>query len=170
MSLLKYREKIQTECSLIGSPVLKVGAIKIDANSKSLKSRCGCRHLKSCDYFRRKKNNFYFIEISDFHAQLENLKKELLHDEASKIIKDEIRLKLSDTLLLHYKLKEKFDFTNNIKLKNRALLTVCKHSIADVVAFGSLSRDLSKHYCPEHFFSIKVIPYTELEVLFGIKK
>jgi len=34
MKLLRYREFINTECSLIGSPILKVKAIKIDDNKK----------------------------------------------------------------------------------------------------------------------------------------
>jgi len=170
MSLLKYKERIHTECSLIDSPILNVRALKIDANKKSLKQKCGCRHLKSCDYFKRKKANFYFIEISDFHAQLDNLKKVLSDKEASKIIKNEIRLKLSETLLLHNKLKEKFDLTNNEDLKNKALLTVCKSSISDIVGFAHLSRELSKHYCPEHFSEIKIVPYTTLEKLSSIKK
>jgi ATP:corrinoid adenosyltransferase len=170
MSLLKYREQIHTECSLVGSPILRVRAIKIDANKKSLKQRCGCRHLKSCDYFKRKKGKFYFIEISDFHAQLENLKQVLSDKEASKIIKNEIRLKLSETLILHNKLKEKFDLSNNQKLKNRALLTVCKNHPSDIVAFAHLSRELSKHYCPEHFSEIKIIPYMELEKLSSIQR
>ena len=165
MSLLKYREKIHTECSLIGSPILNVRAIKIDANKKSLKQKCGCRHLKSCDYFKRKKGNFYFIEISDFNTQLDNLKKVFSKDEASKIVKNEIRLKLSETQLLHNKLKDKFDFKNNSNLQNRALLTLCKNNPSDIIAFDYLSRDLSKHYCPEHFSNIKVIPYIELEKL-----
>jgi len=170
MSLLKYRERIHTECSLIGSPILNVKAIKIDANRKSLKQKCGCKHLKSCDYFKRKKGNFYFIEISDFHAQLDNLKRILSDKEASKIIKNEIRLKLSETLILHTKLKEKFDLRQNQNLKNRALLTVCKSSISDIVGFAHLSRELSKHYCPEHFKEIKIISYTSLEKLSTIPK
>jgi hypothetical protein len=170
MSLLKYREQIHTECSLVGRPILRVRAIKIDANEKSLKQRCGCRHLKSCDYFKRKNGKFYFIEISDFHAQLENLKQVLSDKEASKIIKSEIRLKLSETLLLHNKLKEKFDVRQNKNLQNRALLAVCKNSMADIVGFAHLSRELSKHYCPEHFSEIKIIPYMELEKLSSIQK
>ena len=170
MNLLKYRERIHTECNLIGNPILNVRAIKIDANIKSLKQKCGCKHLKSCDYFKRKKENFYFIEISDFHAQLNNLKSVLSNKEASKIIKNEIRLKLSETLVLHNKLKEKFDLTRNQDLKNRALLTVCKTSISDIVGFAHLSRELSKHYCPEHFKEIKVVPYTALEKLSTIQK
>ena len=170
MNLLAYRERIHTECSLIDSPILNVRAIKIDANKQSLKQKCGCRHLKSCDYFKRKKGNFYFIEISDFHAQLNNLKSVLSNKEASKIIKNEIRLKLSETLILHNKLKEKFDLGHNQNLKNRALLTVCKSSISDIVGFDYLSRELSKHYCPEHFKEIKVVSYIDLEKLSTIQK
>jgi len=170
MSLLKYRERIHTECNLLGNPILNVMALKIDANSKSLKQKCGCKHLKSCDYFKRKKSNFYFIEISDFHAQLVNLKSILSDKEASKIIKNEIRLKLSETLLLHNKLKEKFDLGKNKSLQNRALLVVCKNSIADIVGFSHLSGELSKHYCPEHFSEIKVIPYIALEKLSSVQK
>lgn len=169
MNLLGYREFINTECSLIGSPILKVKAIKIDDNKKkqNLKQQLGCKNLKSCDYFRRKKDKFYFIELSDFHQQLIDLKKENNNEIASKIIKDEIRLKLSETLLLYYQLLRQCTVNDcNQKLKNKALLTVCKEKKSDVIVFAKLERDLSRYYCPTHLSSIKVIPYTELENIF----
>ena len=110
MQLLRHREFIHTECSLYGSPILNVKALKIDANQKSLKRRMGCGNLKSCDYFRRKKDNLYFIELSDFHQQLIDLAKVNSDNEASKIIKNEVRLKLSDTLLLYHKILKQGSF------------------------------------------------------------
>jgi len=169
MKLLGYREFINTECSLINNPILKIKAIKIDSNKNknNLKQQMGCKNLKSCDYFRRRKDSFYFIEISDFHTQLENLKSKFSNKEASKIIKNEIRLKLSETLLLYNQiLKQLYIKDDNQKLKNRVLLTVCKSSIPDTIVLAYLSRELTKHYCPTHFSEIKVIPYTELENIF----
>ena len=71
MKLLEFREKIQTECSLMGSPILHIQALKIDDNKtkRNLKQQLGCKNLKSCDYLRRKKKNLYFIELSDFQTQ-----------------------------------------------------------------------------------------------------
>jgi hypothetical protein len=124
----------------------------------------GCKNIKSCDYFRRKKNNFYFIEISDFHAQLINLQKEFNQEVAFKKIADEVRLKLSETLLLYHQIiKQSHIKIENQNLKNKALLTVCKDNKSDIIVFERLARNLTKYYCPTHLSSIKVIPYTELE-------
>ena len=164
MNLLRFREKINTECSLIGSPILNVKAIKIDANLKSLKQEVGCKNLKSCDYFRRKKDKFYFIELSDFHLQLENLKKKSNTTDDKKYIKIEVRLKLSDTLIIFQNLIKKYKIKyENTQLKNKVLLVICKENLSDTIAFNYISKELSRHYCPTSFSSIHVIPYTEIE-------
>ncbi len=109
MNLLKYTEFINTECR-VKKPILSVKALKIDANTKSLKSKIGCKNLKSCDYFKRSKKKFYFIEISDFHAQFEALSSAKTSKDAKKDINLEIRLKLSDTLLIYKELLERRPF------------------------------------------------------------
>ena len=170
MSLLKYRERIHTECSLIGKPVLNVKAIKVDANGKSLKQQLGCKSLKSCDYFKFKKNNIYFIEISDFDEQLINLsKKDLLKDEKT-YIKMEIKLKISDSLLIYEQLITKYYINSkNKSLKKKVWLTTCKEREKDMVTFAFLERELSRSYTPLHFAQVKVVPYTWLEKLSTIK-
>ncbi|KIM03079.1 MAG: hypothetical protein KU28_11585 [Sulfurovum sp. PC08-66] len=167
MKLLRYRERINTECSLVQKPILNIKAIKIDANKRSLKQALGCKHLKSCDYFKRGKESLYFIEISDFHQQFLNLKASHGDNEASKMIKNEIRLKLSETLLLYYQLIQQINIKQaNTELKNKALLTHCRDTPRDGVVFAKLERELTRHYCPTHLASIKVIPYPRLETLF----
>jgi len=168
MKLLRHREFINTECSLVGNPTLRVKAIRVDANKQSLKQQMGCHRLKSCDYFRRKRDSFYFIEISDFHQQLIDLTKKNNSQIASQKIKEEVRLKLSETLLLYYQLLQQCTFKSyNQSLKNKALLTVCKKNRSDVIIFAKLERELSRYYCPTHISSIKVIPYTQLENIFS---
>lgn len=166
MSLLKYSEFINTECS-VPKPILSVKALKIDANTKSLKSKLGCKNLKSCDYFKRRKQNFYFIEISDFHTQFESLTSSKTSKEAKKDINLEVRLKLSDTLLIYQKLLEKFKLKKcNCELKKKVLLSVCKKDLRDSIFLDKIARELTKHYCPEHLSSIQLIPYIKLEEIF----
>lgn len=166
MSLLKYTEFINTECR-VAKPTLCIKALKIDANTKSLKTYLGCKNLKSCDYFKRNNNKFYFIEISDFNAQFIDLSSNSTQKDVKKNIKLEVRLKLSDTLLIYQKLLDKFNFkANNCRLKKKVLLAVCKDSLSDSIFLDSIARDLTKHYCPEHLSSIQLIPYSKIEEIF----
>jgi len=170
MSLLKYSEFINTECRVL-KPILSIKALKIDANIKSLKKRLGCKNLKSCDYFKRNKQKFYFIEISDFNAQFEDLASSKTSKDTIKEINLEVRLKLSDTLLIYQKLLEKFNLKiDNCNLSKKALLSVCRENTRDSMFLDKITRDLSRHYCPEHLSSIKLIPYTELEKIFKSKR
>jgi len=169
MKLLKYKERIHTECSLIGNPILNVRAIKIDNSIKGLKQQLGCKNQKSCDYFKRNKY-LYFIEISDFHQQLIKLGDSKLSKDEKTYIKMEVKLKLSDTLLIYEELLKKHNISEkNRKLKKKALLAVCRERESDIIAFASLERELTRNYCPTHFVQIKVIPYTALEKLSTIK-
>lgn len=166
MGLLKYKEFINTECR-VKKPILCVKAIKIDSNVKSLKNTVGCKSLKSCDYFKKNKQKFYFIEVSDFNEQFEDLSSSHTKEDAKKYIKLEIRLKLSDTLLIYQKLQEKFKFKpDNCLLKKKALLAICKEHTRDSIFLDKITRELTKHYCPEHLSSIQLIPYIKLEEVF----
>jgi len=166
MGLLKYTEFINTECR-VTNPTLCIKALKIDANTRSLKTNLGCKNLKSCDYFKRSNHKFYFIEISDFHAQFIDLSSNNTPKDVEKNIKLEVRLKLSDTLLIYQKLLDKFNFkANNCELKKKVLLAVCKDSLSDSIFFDRIARDLTKHYCPEHLSSIQLIPYRKIEEIF----
>jgi len=165
MNLLPFREKINTECR-IPIPILKIKAIKIDASERNLKQKVGCKNLKSCDYLKRRRNNLYFIEISDFNAQFEALSNKTTSSDSIKYINLEIRLKLTDTLLIYQKLLEKFEFKEkNCSLHKKALLTICKDNISDSVFLDRIARNLTRHYCPEHLSAIQLIPYTKLETI-----
>ncbi len=167
--LLEYRESINTECR-VEQPTLTIQAIKIDANRNSLKQKVGCGRLKSCDYFKKRDNKLYFIEVSDFNAQMEDLSKKSTSKEAKQYIKMEVRLKLSDTLLIFQEIAKQFDI-NKVKIsQNKGLLSLCTNKRADIVAFAYLSRELTRHYCPTHFASIQIIPYMEIEQIFQKKR
>lgn len=166
MWLSSFRENIHTECSLISSPILNIKAIKIDANKNSLKQKLGSKNLKSCDYFKRKKNAIYFLELSDFNKQLERLTDRTTPKEAKNYIQMEVRLKLSDTILIYYKLLDKYNIFNKDILKKKALLAICSDNIRDIQNIDRITRELTRHYCPEHLNSIELIPYTQLNTIF----
>lgn len=167
MWLSNFSEKIDTECSVINSPILDIKAIKLDANKNSLKDNLYCKNLKSCDYFKRKKNSIYFLELSDFNAQLEKLSNNTTPKEAKKYIQMEVRLKISDTLLIYYQLLDKYNIKDKNYLKKKVLLAICLNNIRDIQNIDRIMRQLTSHYCPTHLSSIKVIPYTELETIFS---
>ncbi len=53
MDLNSFIENINTECGMIGNPILPIQAIKIDAEGKeSLKYKLCKNELKSCDYIK----------------------------------------------------------------------------------------------------------------------
>jgi len=163
--LLKYRESLNTECR-IAKPILKMRAIKIDSNTDSLKNFVGCKDLKSCDYIKKRKKNLYFIEVSDFNAQLEDLSRISTDATAKKYIKMEVKLKLSETILIFEQICKKFKI-NVTSIKNhKVLLSICKEKQSDVIVFDRLARELTQHYCPTHFSSVQIIPYTKLESIF----
>jgi len=163
--LLEYKEPLNTECR-IAQPILKVRAIKIDADVDSLKKFVGCKDLKSCDYIKKRKNNLYFIEVSDFNAQLEDLSKKSTDAIAKKYIKMEVKLKLSETILIFEQMCKKFKI-NTATIKNhKVLLSICKEKQSDVIVFDRIARELTRHYCPTHFSSVQIIPYTKLESIF----
>lgn len=169
MSLLKYRERIHTECNLLGNPILNIKAIKIDNSVKGLKQQLGCKSQKSCDYLKKNKY-LYFIEVSDFHQQLINLGNAKLSKDEKTYIKMEVKLKLSDTLLIYEELlKKNYINEKNKALKKKVLLAVCRERESDIIAFANLERELTRSYCPTHFVQIKVIPYIFLEKLSTIK-
>jgi len=181
MQLLKYREKINTECTLVSNPapILSVKAIKIDGTPKGLKHKVGCKILKSCDYFRQKKESFYFMEISDFYAQLSDLqnktsiknpsKKTL--SEAEEYIKNEISSKLIGTNTIFEALQNKFTFNENKKnLHKKAILITCKENPREAPIFASLERKFERDNSLKDFKTIKFIPYKELEKILSYKK
>ncbi len=162
MWLSKFYENIDTECRIM-IPLLDIKAFKIDANQKNLKQQLGCKNLKSCDYFKRKKDTIYFLELSDFNAQLKELTETKTTIDVKKYIKMEVRLKISDTLLIYYQLLDKYNIRDKNYLKKKLLLAICQNNIRDIQNIDRIMRNLTSHYCPTHFSSIKVIPYTELK-------
>jgi len=166
MWLSSFYQKIDTECNLINNPILDIKAIKVDANKNSLKDKLLSKNLKSCDYFKRKKDSIYFLELSDFNRQLEMLSKNTTPKEAKKYIQMEVRLKISDTLLIYYQLLDKYNIKDKNYLKKKVLLIICLNNIRDIQNIDRIMRQLTSHYCPTHLLSIKVIPYTELKNIF----
>jgi hypothetical protein len=161
MTVLEFFKKINTECDVLGSVELSIKAIDLD----NLKLSIGCSLLKSCDYLKKSNSSLYFIEISDFHYELSDyLEAGEIQRRAEKKVKEGVRLKISDSLLIFMEMQKKFNI-NDVEEK-KILLTFCKTSLSDVIAFDFLSRNLEKHYKPTFCSSISVIPYTELENIF----
>jgi len=165
MWLSEFNENINTECNSLTQPILNIKAIKIDEAKNGLKNKLFCKKLKSCDYFKRKKNKIYFIEVSDFNFQLENLSK-TIPKEAKKYIQMEVKLKLSDTLLIYYELLDKFNIKDKNFLQKKVLLVLCRDNIRDIQNIDRIMREFTSHYCPTHFSSIQVIPYNKLIEIF----
>jgi len=164
MSLLQFREKIHTECDAVDNPVLNIQAIKIDGSVKSLKKSLGCARLKSCDYFKRKKAICYMIEVSDFNREIKRYISESYPlAEAKKYVKEGIRLKISETLLIYQKMVQQYNISSTKVTTTKVLLTSCEKSPSSSIALDFLSRDLERHYKPAFCHSIKVLPYTKLE-------
>jgi glutaredoxin len=163
--LIKYVEKVNTECR-ITQPILSTRAIKIDAHTNSLKKKVGCGALKSCDYLKKTKQKLYFIEISDFNAQYVDLMKKSTAQAARQSIQTEIRLKLSESLLIFNRICEVFVVHKEKIIQNKALLVLCSEKKSDVVAMAFMSRAMKKHYCPAHFASIQIVPYIEIDNIF----
>jgi len=166
MWISSFKEDIKTECSVADNPILNIKALKLDANKDSLKQKLFCKNLKSCDYFKRKKDTIYFVELSDFNAQLERLSNISTPKDAKKYINMEVRLKISDTLLIYYKLLDKYNISDRNYLKKKFLLAICLDNIRDIQNIDRILRGLESHYCPTHLSSIKIIPYTQLNTIF----
>jgi len=174
MQLLKYREKIDTECTLVANPSPKLSAmsIKIDGTPTGLKIWLGCRDEKSCDYFRQNKKNFYFIEISDFYAQFSNLQTNITRrnttlktpQEAMEYIFDEIKSKLEGTIKIFEALASCTVFgSNKLILDKKVLLATCSEGSREAVIFATIQRNLEQRNADTGFKKIKFIPYGKLE-------
>ncbi len=171
MSLLKYIEKINTDCSRLEYLILNTKAIKIDAQqSNSLKNSINCSHFKSCDYIRKKRDALYFIEVSDLIYEIHNYEKTGLDNkQATKKSKEGIRLKLSDSIHIYNELVQKFKIDESKIIFKKVLIALCHENPSDVIAFRVFANSLEQHYKPILYSSIKVIPYTELENIFSLK-
>jgi hypothetical protein len=183
MQLLKYREKINTECTLVSNPapILSIKAIKIDGTPTGLKIWIGKGNTKSCDYLTQRNRSNFFIEISDFYAQLSDLqnktsiknpsKKTL--SEAKEYIFNEIISKLQGTNSIFVKLVSRIQY-NQAKqdFDKKALLVTCKESSQEAIVFAQLQRELKRDKRLKAFKleTIKFIPYKELEKILSYKK
>lgn len=71
VALLKYRQRIDTECTNTDARVLDLKAIKLDGDN-SLKEALGLAGIKTCDYLRRKGGRAVLIECTDLVRQRTN--------------------------------------------------------------------------------------------------
>lgn len=181
MQLLKYREKINTECTLVDNPapILSIKAIKIDGTPTGLKIWIGMRDTRSCDYLAQRNRSNFFIEISDFYAQLSDLKTKPTRknptlrtpQQAKEYIFNEITSKLQGTNSIFVELVSRIQY-NQAKqnFDKKALLVTCKESSREAIVFAQLQRDLERDDKLKDFKTIRFIPYTELEETLSYKK
>ena len=62
---------------------------------------------------------------------------------------------------------EKFFIKKENIEQSRALLALCSNKPSDIVAISYISRELEKHYCPEHFANISIVLYSDIEEIFN---
>lgn len=189
MGLLQYIEVMQTECNLLGNPLLKSKAIKIDGKGKenSLKYYLEQNSLKSCDYLKLKSQHMIFIEFSDLNQEYIDLSKQELQrdtalDEASVLrsnkkifpksldaIHDGINQKIAETLVLMTIMEQKFNLMNNPKRTKNFMMGICSARQSDVLFFDSISRKLKQKYQKNILDRVLFLPYTEIDTFLTTK-
>ncbi len=166
MSLLKYREKIHTDCSALGYLILNIQAIKVDATtSDSLKNTVNCAALASCDYIKKKNSTIYFIEISDLKYEIQNyIASGDTPTDARKKCKNGLRTKYSEMKHIFDEINKYFKI--NTTHTKYALIAICQSTQSDVIALSVIANQLKQHHQPILYSDIKLIPYTDLETIF----
>ena len=160
MRILKFLEKIHTECGRIENPVLETKAISLD----KLKIEIDYQGFKSCDYIRRKYKSLFFIEISDLKYEISNLiKTGMTNKKAEKCCKEGIRIKLSDSIHIYEKMVEVFNIKKEKSLKKYAFILVCISEKSDVIVWDRITQALQNSYQPKLYDNIKLIPYSQLK-------
>jgi len=154
----KFLNCIDLECEEIRK--IDIKAYQLDNKGRGedtifgLKTKLKLDRIKSCDYFLYDNNKLLIIEISDFFRQLEFLKE--LYSEVkkcnlsnfdkvkkyvspSKIIKDEIKNKYLNTLLI-------LSFCNEVDINNEKILFLifCIKKNEDAKALNVLGIKLKK--------------------------
>jgi hypothetical protein len=154
MPLSQFTENMETECNMIGSPIIPINAIKVDGSGNtSLKYILCCNSLKSCDYIKFTQNEICFIEFSDFYEQLtnlidenqdltnsnisseniENLIRKKIVIKPKNVIKNELQNKISETILLFDLICNKYSISAHKNKNKEFIICICKiiasHSI-----------------------------------------
>lgn len=173
MKILRYKCFIDTECKENNLYIPKK-ALKIDGNH-GLKMDINCKDLKSCDYFKYKKNEIVVIEISNLEKQFKDLQsksslltksqKKQLGNSLSKriepisIIREELREKYLQTDLILHKLTDYVKY--NIKKSKVYIIALCSNSESNAMMFQHLKYDLKSSLKP-HSSDIKIICVKDL--------
>lgn len=160
MSILKFLEKIHTECVRINNPILETKAISLD----KLKIEIDCQGFKSCDYIRRKCESLFFIEISDLKYEISDLMQTgMANKQAEKYCKEGIRIKLSDSIHIYEEMLEVFNIKKEKSLNKYAFILVCIYGKSDVIVWDRITQALQDSYQPKLYDNIKLIPYSQLK-------
>jgi len=188
MSLSLFIENMNTECSLLGNPVIPIAAIKVDGEGDgSLKYLLCENRLKSCDYVKFTNNNICFIEFSDFYEQLSALKvmtapllsssitpdelqalrKNKLVIKPENVIKNEVQTKISETLHLFQLMCAKYPIAEHIAKNKIFIIALCKIVISDIILFDTLLREIKRKF--NSIIDIEMFLYTDLENYLTVK-
>ena len=190
MYLLKYIEIMNTECNLLGNPILKNKAIRIDGKGKekNLKYFLKQDSLKSCDYLKLKNNHMLFIEFSDLNQELKDLEQQeqqrdldlnvagprplnvskKIFPKSLDALHDGINQKIAETLLLMTIMEQNFYLVNNTKRRKNFLMGICSSSQSDAQVFDIVSRKIIQKY-KNILHRIVFLPYTEIDAIMTTK-
>lgn len=179
---------MNTECYQEHIPsILNIKAIKVDGN-QGLKYLITKDSIKSCDYLKLKKNDVFLIEFSCLNSQLVKLnglaqyqnsagisntiKKsssfKKMYPLPAQVIEDEIREKISDSLILFELIKKKCNLANDVKRDKKFLVGICSARPSDVQIFDSITRKLQKRY-NRLFKRVAIVSYLDIENIFPKK-
>jgi len=155
MSLLSFLEKIDLECNEIADNVMNKKALRLDGKGKDgLRGQLGLGDQNCCDYLLPKDNKLILIEISDFIKQLQKLQtkykevpkdcKSLVQD-AQKIMRREVKLKVLSSLIVLFKLPVAFQIAHETihKKQLEIIFVVCSNKPEDVLEFEYLTTEIS---------------------------
>jgi len=182
LNLEPFIENMNTECGMIGNPIIPIKAIKIDGNgSDSLKYKLCENSLKSCDYIKFTDNDICFIEFSDYYEQLKYLKnistsvsnsniaeddlKTLMKNKVlikePNVIKNELQSKISETLLLFQVMVEECAISEHLNKNKIFIISLCKIIVSDIIVFDRLLRELQKKF--KLIIDIELFIYLDVE-------
>ena len=162
MSLLSFLEKIDLECKdFPKESILNYKALRLDGEGKrGLRGQLGLGDQQNCcDYLLPNGDKLTLVEISDFIKQLKALRdihKEVPKDckkfvqDAQKMMRWEVKVKILSTLLILFKLPTKFKIAHEIihEKQLEIILVICSNNPDDVREFEYLTSEIKNTLNP----------------------
>ena len=161
MTLLRFLEKIDCQCSNFPDQSINKKALRMDGKGKEgLREQLGIGNsCNCCDYLLPERNKIIFIEISDLLAQLHDIKQKYKKTpkdlktflkEPKQYVNRELKLKLYGSLIVLFKIPMTFNIKHE-KIHRKELEVIfilCSNNVDDILAFEYLQVDISNALKP----------------------